>query len=107
MKKGQSNYEIALGVSQYDLIKSALDKSLYESKSSLDTLVLPPPPSLPEKHVPSISQIQEDNGENNNLSDKNSKARDVEKGIDLPAEADSDSDTNEGPIYAICNFDSN
>lgn len=106
LKKGQSNYEIALGVSQFDLIKSALDKSFYESKSSLDKPILPPPPSLPEKHVPSLSQIHEDDGENNNLSDKNnSKARDVEKGIELPADADSDSQINEDPIYATCNFD--
>lgn len=105
MKKGQSNYEIALGVSEFDFIKTALEKSFYESKSSLDTPVLPPPPSLPEKHIPSLSKIQEDDGENNNLSDINSKRRDVEKGIDLPAEVDSDSQINADPIYATCNFD--
>lgn len=108
LKKGQSIYEIALGVSQYDLIQSALEKSLYESNSSLDTPVLPPPPSLPQKYAPSIiSQIQQDYGENKDFSDKNLKAQGVGKGIDLVAEADNNSYTNEGPIYAICNFDSN
>lgn len=106
MKKGQSNYEIALDVSQFDFIKSALDKSFYESKSSLDTsIVLPPPPSLPDKHIPNLLQIPHNNGENNNLSDTNSKRLDIVKGIVLLAKVDSDSQINEDPIYATCNFD--